>query len=337
MAFASFQEYVDHKNKVKNKPSIEQVPDYHGPQDAKPDKEKKHKDAGGKGQVGAASGYKSSTAPVNPNKGGKGFADEGDKALKYEPGNGWYGGKDGVSKSEGGVPGGKSVATWPKTKTQEWVDDNKSVSLSEFTKKIKDQLAESDCNKNAYDTIRNVVELCQCNKKYVENLVREMKRNDLLSPLVTEMFRHQEVIVEAKKLTEKLAPPMHHDDEENKLHNDIDGEMDMPDDMGGDDMGDDDLGMGGEEDDMGDGSDMDISSDEDEMGGDDMGDEMGMGGDNGSALGEPEGGDMGGMDMPMLKKKKKKHPHAAHALSAMSGPPAPMDAPMMMKKQMKKG
>lgn len=342
MAFASFQEYMDHKKKVKNKPSIEQVPDYHGPQDTKPDKEKKHKDAGGKGQVGTASGYKSSTSPVDPNKGGKdkggkGFADEGDKALKYEPGDGWFGGKNGVSKSEGGVPGGKSLAGWPKTKTQEWVDSSKGESLSEFTKKVKDELTESDCAKNAYSTLRNVVELCQCNKKYVENLVREMKRNDLLSTLVTEMFRHQEVIAEAKKLTEKLAPPMHHhdDEEEDKLHNDIDGEMDMPDEMDGDD-----LGMGGEEDDIGDGSDMDISSDDD-MGGDDMGgdmgDEMGMGGDDGSALGEPEGGDTGGMDMPMPKKKKKKHPHAAHALSAMSGPPAPMDAPMMMKKKMKKG
>ena len=346
MAFASFQEYMDHKKKVKNKPSIEQVPDYHGPQDTKPDKEKKHKDAGGKGQVGTASGYKSSTSPVDPNKGGKdkggkGFADEGDKALKYEPGDGWFGGKNGVSKSEGGVPGGKSIAGWTKTKTQEWVDGNKGTSLSEFTKRLKSELKESDCDKNAYSTVRNVVELCQCNKKHVESLVREMKRNNLLSSLVTEMFRHQEVVAEARKLSEKLAAPMHDDEED--LHNDIDGEMDVPDDMGGEDMGD--------------GSDMDISSDDDmdhedmgddmgdedemggdDMGGDDMGDEMGMGGDDmGSALGGPEGGGMGD-DMPMLKpKKKKKHPHAAHALSAMQGPPAPMDAPMMMKKKMKKG
>lgn len=325
MAFASFQEYMDHKKKVKNKPSTEQVPDYHGPQDSKPEKEKKHKDAGGKGQVGAASGYKSSTSPVDPNKGGKdkggkGFANEGDKSLKYEPG------KESLGKSEGGVPGGKSLSGWPKTKTQEWVDGNKGASLSEFTKKLKSELNESDCDKNAYATVRNVIELCQCNKKYVENLVREMKRNDLLSLLVTEMFRHQEVVAEARKLSEKLAAPMHDDDE--KLHNDIDGEMDMPNDMNGDDMGD--------------GSDMDISSDDDDMDhedmGDDMGDEgdeMGMGDDMGSALGEPEGGGMGDA-MPKLKKKKK-HPHAAHALNAMQGPPAPMDAPMMMKKKMKKG
>lgn len=304
MAFASFQEYLDHKNKVKNDPKIEKVADYHGPQDSKPAKEKKHKDAGGSGQVGETKGYKPSNSPVDPNKGkknGKGFADEGDKSLKYEPGD------TKTDKSAGGVPGGKNVSGWPKTKTQEWVDRNKGVPMSEFTKRMQQEVGD-DCSENAYATIRNVVELCQCNNKYVKNLVREMKRNDLL-PL----------------LSEAIAPPIH-DDEEDEEMSDLSGEMDSPDDMG-------------------DGSDMDISSDDDEFGDEmdneddmgDMGDDMGGDmGDEGSALGEPEG-DMGG-DMPMPKpKKKKKHPHAAHALSAMQGPPAPMDAPMMMKKKMKKG
>jgi len=318
MAFSSFQEYMDHKNKVKNDPKIEKVADYHGPQDTKPAKEKKHKDAGGSGQVGETKGYKPSNSPIDPNKGkkdGKGFADEGDKALKYEPGEVWVGGKDGVSNSKNGVPGGKNVSTWPKTKTQEWVNKNKGVSMSEFTKRMQQEV-EDECGNNAYATIRNVVELCQCNNKYINNLVREMKRNDLL-PL----------------LSEAIAPPLHKYDDE---MNDIDGEMDAPE--------------GDMDDDMGDGSDMDISSDddmgdemdnEDDLGdmGDDMGDDMSddMGDDEGSALGKPEGD----MDMPMPKpKKKKKHPHAAHALNAMQGPPAPMDAPMdapmMMKKKMKK-
>jgi len=309
MAFTSFEEYLDHKNKLKGKPSVEKVPDYHGPQDTKPSKEKKHKDSGGSGQVGDAKGYKPANSAVDPNKNkkdGKGFADEGDKSLKYEPGEVWVGGKDGVSKSTNGMPGGKNVSTWPKTKTQEWIDNTKGESLSEFTKRLKSELTETDCAKNAYSTIRNVVELCQCNPKYVANLVREMKRNDLFGVL-----------------TEAIAPPMHDDEEEEEM-SDIDGEMDAP------------------EDDMGDGSDMDISSDEDDMDHEDMGDDMGdeddMGDDMGddSALGEPEGGMGGGMggDMPMPKKKK--HPHASHALSAMKGAPAPMDAPMMMKKKMKK-
>lgn len=303
MAFASFQEYLDHKNKVKKEPKTETVPDYHGPQDSKPAKEKKHKDAGGSGQVGETKGYKPSNSPVDPNKSkkdGKGFADEGDKALKYEPG------KEKTDKSQGGVPGGKNVSSWPKTKTQEWIDSTRGVPMSEFTKRMQQEVGD-ECSENAYATIRNVVELCQCNNKYIKNLVREMKRNDLLS-----------------LLSEAIAPPLHDDEEE---MSDIDGEMDAP------------------EDDMGDGSDMDISSDdefgdemdnEDDLG--DMDDDMGMGDDEGSALGKPEGGDMGSdMPMPMPKKKKKKHPHASHALSAMQGPPAPMDAPMMMKKKMKKG
>ena len=29
MAFASFKEYLDHKNKLKEKPEVEKVPDYH--------------------------------------------------------------------------------------------------------------------------------------------------------------------------------------------------------------------------------------------------------------------------------------------------------------------
>ena len=318
MAFSSFQEYLDHKNNLK-KPAVKKVADYDGPKDTKPAKEKKDKDAGGAGQVGETKGYTPATSPVDPNKNkkdGKGFADEGDKALKYEPGDIWVGGKDGVSKTTNGIPGGKNVSTWPKTKTQEWVDKNKDIPMSEFAKRMQQEVGD-ECGKNAYATIRNVVELCQCNNKYIENLVREMKRNNLL-PL----------------LSEAIAPPIHQNDEDEDEMNDINGEMDSPDDMGdGSDMdisSDDDMGDGSD-DDMGDGSDMDISSD------DDMGDgsDMGMG-DEGSALGKPEGGDMGS-DMPMPKsKKKKRHPHAAHALSAMQGPPKPMDTPMMMRKRMKK-
>ena len=281
MAFASFKEYLDHKNKLKEKPEVEKVPDYHGPQDSKPAKEKKHKEAGGSGQVGETKGYTPSTSPVDPNKNkkdGKGFADEGDKALKSDD-MGEV--KDGASVN--GIPGGKNLGGWAKTKTQEWVESTKGASMAEFTQKLKQEIA-SDCSENAYAKIRNVVELCKCNNKYIENLIREMKRNDLL-PL----------------LSEAIGPPIHADDEE---MSDIDGEMDAPEDMG------------------------------DEEGLDDMSDED-MGDENmGSALGEPEG-DMSS-DMPMPKPKRKKHPHASKALKAMQGPPAPMDAPMMMKKKMKK-
>ena len=84
MSYKNFNEYLNEKNKVA-KTKIEKVPDYHGPKDSAPPKEKKHKDAGGKGPVGSAKPYKGGTDAKNPNKSEKGFADSGDKSLKYTP------------------------------------------------------------------------------------------------------------------------------------------------------------------------------------------------------------------------------------------------------------
>ena len=94
-------------------------------QEAKPAKEKKHKDAGGKGQVGEPKPYHPTATAKDPNKGklSGGFAEKGEKSLKYKP-------DTDVPQKVG--EGGKKKATWPKTKTQEWVDRTKDMSLAEL-------------------------------------------------------------------------------------------------------------------------------------------------------------------------------------------------------------
>lgn len=333
MAHMKFQEYLDRNNKLKTSGTVKQIADFEGSVDTKPAKEKKHKDAGGKGQDGEVKPYKGGTDAKDPNKGklGDGFAQKGDAKLKYEPGDGWYGGKNGVSKSEEGVPGGKKQATWPKTKTQEWVDRTKDMSLAEFTKTVRAEamkgLDECACQESPHNSIKETIAVCKCNPKYVSALVREMKRNGLFGKLVKEMVDHPEtfkalaILMErdemyarklAKAMNEMVAPPM--GDEAGG--GDIGGPpmhkmkkkkgLPHPDDMMG--MGDDDMG---EEmphpDDMHD----DNMGDED-MGDEDMGDEDDLGDDD-LGLGDDDMGDedmgdeMGGDDDDM----------------GMGGPPAP--------------
>jgi hypothetical protein len=306
-----FQEYLDRNKKLVTSPAVKQVIDYEGTVVNKPAKEKKHKDAGGKGQIGEPKSYKVGTDAKDPNKGkmSDGFAEKGNKELKVNMPNGWYGsGGKGTVKDENGVPGGKrvagdlassmknrkkAVAKTTKTPTQEWIDRTKNMSLAEFTKKIHNEalngLDECDCQ-DTHSTVKNTVDLCKCNNKYVSALVREMKRNGLFESLVEEMINHRETFqafaefMEAdesvarklvKAINEMVAPPVGdpaddeapspkkqlpspdmNDDDHDDMGDDEDHDHD---DMGdeGDDLGDDDnQDMGGEDED----------EDEDEMG-----------------------------------------------------------------------
>lgn len=300
MSYKNFHEYLNHKNTIA-KPKVEKLPDYHGPKDTMPPKEEKHKDAGGKGQVGSANPYKGGTDAKNPNKSEKGFADEGDKKLKYEPK---------IDQDN------KKVKTWPKTNTQEWIDSTKELSLAEFTKLLREKtIGENKDPIKSYDSLRTLVELCQKDKSVIVNLVREMKRNELLQSLMAEMLNHPESLKVIKddnkilnELFSKMGPP-------SKLKPEMPPpETDEMDDMGGD-MGDDmsDGEMEGGEDegeeDLESEDELDMDSEEGDMEGEE------------DALEEPEG------ELP----PPKKHVHASHALSKMHRPM--MDTPMMMKKK----
>jgi len=360
MAHMKFQEYLDRNKKLKTSSTVKQIADFEGSIETKPAKEKKHKDAGGKGQDGEVKPYKGGTDAKDPNKGklGDGFAHKGDSKLKYEPGYGWYGGKNGVSKDENGVPGGKKQATWPKTKTQGWVDRTKGMSLAEFTKTVRTEalkgLDECACQESPHNSIKETIAVCKCNQKYVSALVREMKRNGLFGKLVKEMVDHPEtfkalaILMErdemyarrlAKAMNEMVAPPM---GDENG-GGDIGGPpmhkmkkkklIPHPGMMG---MDDDDMGMGDDEemphpDDMHDDDDMD-----DEDMGDDMGDEDDDLGDDDLGLDDDDdmgGDDMGGPPAPPHDKigkiapPKKKSAHH-NLMAAMKGHPALMGGGM---------
>ena len=356
MAYMKFQEYLDRNKKLKTSATVKQIADFDGKVDTKPAKENKHKDAGGKGQSGEMPPYKGGTDGKDPNKGKlkDGFADKGDKKLKYEP-------DTDVPAKVG--EGGKKKATWPKTKTQEWIDKTKGMSLAEFTKTVRSEalkgLDECACQESPHNSIKETIAVCKCNQKYVSALVREMKRNGLFGKLMKEMVNHQEtfkaltILMErdetyarklAKAMNEMIAPPMgdehggmdlggppmhkpkkkkkplpHPDDLGMGVGDDMGDDMPHPDDMHDDDdmgLGDDDLGLGGD-DDMGD-DDMphpDDMHDDDDMGlGDD---DLGMGDD-----GPPIHNDKIGK-LPMKKKKPKFGAHH-HLMAAMKDHPALM-------------
>jgi hypothetical protein len=277
-AYMKFQEYLDRNKKVSNSAPVKKIADYEGPIDNKPPKEKKHKNSGGDAPGGGGHPYKAGSDGKDPNKGklNDGFAGKGDSKLKYTPDTDLP--KDVAS-------GGSKVKTWPKTKTQEWVDRTRGMSLAEFTKAIRDEalkgLEECGCQKAPDKNIKDTVNLCKCNKKNIGAFVREMKRNGLFGKLALEMVQHPEtfkVLALAmekdesyarklvKAINEMVAPPMGDDagmmpkkKKKPMLPHGHPHDLDMHkghphDDMGmGDDLGldDDDLaGLGGDEDDL---------------------------------------------------------------------------------------
>jgi hypothetical protein len=222
-----------------------------------------------------------------PDKGG--FANDGDKKLVYKP------------KVEGTYE-----REQVKTKTQEWLDTTKELSLSEFAKEIRHSALDGiDEGESPTDNIRQTVANCKMNPNLMESLLREIKRADLLEAFVVQAFQLPEAFSGLAKLMETsdegdvicrrlvramneiVGPPAHDMDDEDDPN---------PDDLGDEEMGDEDmshLNLGDE--DMGD-EDM---GDED-MGDEDMGDE-----------------DMeGDLDAPMPHKK-----HGHNMLDAMKNSP----------------
>lgn len=338
MAHMKFQEYLDRSGKLQTSGKVKTVADYEGDAAFKPVKEKKHKDAGGKGQDGEVKPYQPTSNAKDPNKGkmDDGFANKGDAKLKYNP--------DNTVPSKVG-DGGKKKATWPQTETQSWIEKTKGLSLAEFTKTIREQakkgLNECACQEAPHNSIKETVSVCKCNKTYVAALVREMKRNGLFNKLVKEMFNHTEAYAalaylmedesNARRLVRAMnemmdAPPMDGAGAPPALpfkkkkkavpppdlmgHDDLGGD-DLGDDMGdegdlGDDMDDDDSGLSapGPDDNM---DDLDSDEHGDEMGGE--GDDLGMGDEMGGDMPPPP------HDKIMPPKPKKKGIH--HLLGAM--------------------
>ena len=338
MVHMKFQEYLERNKKLRTTAHVKKIADFEGKVDAKPSKEVKHKDAGGKGQDGEVKPYKSGSDAKDPNKNKMkdGFAEKGDKKLNYQPDT-----FNGKNKGEEGVPGGKKAISWPKTKTQEWVDKTKRMSLSEFTKKIRgevlDGLNECSCQETPHDSIKETIDICKCNERYIPALVREMKRNGLFEKLMQEMVNHTETFdalakfmeneVYARKLAkamnEMVAGPMSNEDGDMNLLKKKKKPVPM-DDM--DDKHDDEMDNDDHEDEMDNDDHEDNDADSDDMG--DEGDE-----DHGDedASNDEDYGDEGSemddnIDQPVNKfLPKKKKPMAHHNLmNAMKDQPALM-------------
>ena len=182
-----------------------------------------------------------------------------------------FGGKNGNSSGKNGVPGGVEVKGW--TKTQEWINNTKDMSLAEFTKKINES---SKCSTKIYDSINELIEACQCNKNNIAHLVHELKRKKMLEGVVKEAFKHEEAYKflgkmlqnesNARKLdrilSEMVSPPV--GSEEEISHPMKDKKFDMSDEMDGENdaenMDDDHLDMDDE-----DANDMDGEEDDDHL------------------------------------------------------------------------
>jgi len=336
--FHSFQEYMTDRGKVLSKPPVEATPDYKGPKPKSPAKgatKGKGWEVPNVGKKGTPAAYKSGTdkAPKKAEKGG--FADMGDKALVYEPGDGWYGGKDGVSKSEQGVPGGSKSKTWPNTgsKTEAFLAKTEGMSTSQFAKHVKKGLNEHcGCeNKKAphvvaysvgafhpdpIQAIRYVTYLANENVNLRHALVREAKRAGCAATLLGELLQLPESYTALAKLIDseqgeafsrRLEKAIRENREElrkkAKLHEEVD-EPAHKDDMDLDDLdtdeteedNDSDLDLGdGDEDPDKEGDDLDLDGGKDDKGGLDLDDDKG-GEDEAGGL-DLDGGEGGGMDL----------------------------------------
>jgi hypothetical protein len=106
----------------------------------------------------------------------KGFAQEGDKKLIYEPGD---------DKKT------KEVATFPKTKTEQFIEDTHNLSNAAFV-----QYMSSQINPESIKAIQVV----GANKNLVASVVLEIKKNGNFKELVKELFEQPEIYEELKSL-----------------------------------------------------------------------------------------------------------------------------------------
>ena len=205
--FRKFKEYLDNRGKLQEKP-IESDDADTGP---KPEKYPESPATSGKN-------WKTTTPQDKPKaymgvgtdpgqqKYDKGFANDGNKNLIYEP-------KVGKPEKEGG----KKLDTWPKGKTEAFLDNTRALTLAEFASYVSEQ------SKNglqdlptitAYKTgpicpdpmqaMRYVVTLAAANDRLMESLVVMLKSQGSLDRFLREATNHTDTYNE---LAFMLADP----------------------------------------------------------------------------------------------------------------------------------
>ena len=215
--FPKFYEYLDQKGKLIEKPKEEEIPDYHGDQDAAP---QKPVTKGRKWDAEYAKPLKDAQKPYRaPGKDmsmqqslgkedGPGLVGQGDKRLVYNPSL-----KGGSSKN---INGGKELSGWDKkTKTEQFINKTKDMSFQEFTTYMRGLTeiaggAEDLPMVTAYtagkfhphppEAMQYVVSLASKNDRILEQLIYAMKKQGMLGKLLKTMMEHPETSDELTKL-----------------------------------------------------------------------------------------------------------------------------------------
>lgn len=207
--FRKFTEYLNEKGKLQEKPI--EADDFDT--SPKPDKYP---------PAGATSGknWKTTTPQDKPKpyvgvgtdpglpKFDKGFANDGDKNLIYEP-------KNGKPEKEGWKK--LDTWTWPKGKTEAFLDDTKELTLSEFASYVSEQsktglheLPTIHAHKTGpicpdpVQAMRYVVTLAAANHRFMESLVIMLKSKGVLDSFLREASNHADTYNELAFL---LADP----------------------------------------------------------------------------------------------------------------------------------
>jgi len=291
--FNTWNEYLDGRGKLVEKPKVDDVPDYSGPNPFAPDKgETIGTDV--KANKYKPAPYRAPGKPVDSAKGEKGgFADSGDSKLIYNP--------------DTTVKDGKEISTWPKSKTESFHNKTKGMEIPEFVKYMKNNcgyhpLDETTPSVTAYnagkfypnphEATRYLAAISNKDNNVLENFVHEIKNRNALHKLIETLTEHNEFfdvladMLESdskhcrslarsmnRSYQEAVAPPIGLDKLMNKpkIGAPPEGEEEerptdeLPNDEEGgeEDMGDEE-DMGGEEGDEGEGNEMGDEAPEDE-------------------------------------------------------------------------
>ncbi len=209
--FTSWKEYLNDRGNLVEKPDIDKVPDYDGPDSKSPQAGEGQKVKGDKKldpipnaakSSGKPAPYKSATSNEAPKKAEeKGLSSNGDQKLVYEPNTDIKGGEN--------MPGGKVVSgAWPKTKTESFLEKTGRMGMYDFAKYMLEDYNVSDEDSDdlptvtAYATgkihphppeaIRYIVSLAKKNKKILEALIHEMKNAGLMKGMLETTMDHPE-------------------------------------------------------------------------------------------------------------------------------------------------
>ncbi len=203
--FRRFTEYLNNKGKVQTKPEVDPEADT-GPSAAKTPGKPATKGKNWKSTVplaGTPHNYASSDKPVGKDFGmkpkgetnKKGFADEGNKKLVYEPKTPKDFGKEGGTAQKN--------KSWPKaaSNNEQFLAHTKAMTPAEFTQFVSEQAKVSadnlpPCSCDPVGASRYVAALANANDGIMETVVRELKRLGAFDKLVSEVFNHPEAYTE---------------------------------------------------------------------------------------------------------------------------------------------